>query len=225
MPLVRTLAAVLAAFSLHCSAAPFALQIGDVRLALDVPGGFSDALPSGSPRLQELAESFTSASNRVLVFALTDTDMRRFNSGDAPELRQYLLIATPRAFERDRLSLQAFERDLRAGLRAMGKPLEGDFTKVLDERRPGESVLIAELLSDPDAASVMRAVRLPAAEGLFSFLKPSQYALSTTSLVLLRGKALTLTVTSGYEGKADVEWIRTVTLRWIEDLRRLNATR
>ena len=68
-----------------------------MRFGLDVPGGFTDSTPTGSPRLIELAESFTSASNRILVFALSDADMRRFNAGDAPELRQYLLFVTPRA--------------------------------------------------------------------------------------------------------------------------------
>jgi len=223
--LVRLLAALLAAFSAHCAAAPFALPVGDVRLAVDLPGGFADALPTGSPRVQELAESLTPASNRVLVFGLTDGDLRRFNSGDAPELKQYLLMVTPRAQEQERLSPQTFERTLQESLKAAGKPIEGDFTKVMEDRPPGEPGLIAELLREPDAASVVRAVRLPPPQGMFSFFKPSQYVLSSTSLILLRGKAVTLTVASGYESKADVEWIRTVTLRWIADLRRLNASR
>lgn len=225
MPAVRLLTGLLAAFCVHCAAAPFAIPVGDVRLAIDLPAGFADALPTGSPRVLELAESFTSASNRVLVFALTDGDLRRFNSGDSPELRQYLLMVTPRAQEQERLSPQAFERTLQEALRAVGKPIEGDFTKVLDARPPGEPALLAELLRDPDAASVVRVVRLPPPQGLFSFLKPSQYVLSSTSLVLVRGKALTLSVTSGYESKADVDWIRSVTLRWIEELRRLNVSR
>jgi hypothetical protein len=225
MPPMRSHAAALALVSLQCAAAPFALQVGDVRLALDVPGGFVDALPTGSPRVQDLAESFTAASNRVLVFALSDADMRRFNSGDAPELKQYLLIATPRATEQERLSVPAFERYVADGLRAMGTPIEGDFTKVMEARPAGEPTLIAELRRDPDAISVLRAVRLPPAEGMLSWFKPSQYVLSTTSVILLRGKALTLTVTAGYESKADVESLRTVTLRWIDDLRRLNVSR
>lgn len=225
MPPVRSLLAALALVTLQCAAAPFALQVGDVRLALDVPGGFADALPSGSPRLQDLAESFTAASNRILVFALTDADMRRFNSGDAPELKQYLLIAMPRALEQERLSLQAFERMAADGLRGMGAPIEGDFTKVMEDRPVGEPTLLAELRRDPDVVSVLRAVRLPPSEGLLSWFKPSQYALSTTSVILLRGKPLTLTVTSGYESKADMESLRSVTLRWIDELRRLNVSR
>ena len=222
---MRVLLAALAAVSLQCAAAPFALQVGDVRLALDLPPGFADAMPTGSPRLQELAESFTSASNRVLVFALSDGDMRRFNTGDPPELRQYLLVVTPRALEQDRMSPQAFDGTVREALRAAGTPIEGDFTKVLEDRPPGEPALIAELLRDRNAASVLRAVRLPPPEGLFGFTKPSQYVVSSTSVVLLRGKALTLTVTSGYETRADLEWLRGVTLRWIDELRRLNASR
>jgi hypothetical protein len=222
---VRLILASLAAVSLQCVAAPFGMQVGDVRLALDVPGGFADAMPAGSPRMQDLAESFTPASSRVLVFALSDADMRRFNSGDAPELKQYLLIATPRATEQERMSLQAFERYVADGLRSLGTPIEGDFTKVMEDRPAGEPTLIAEFRRDPDAISVLRAVRVPPSQGVLSWFKPSQYVLTSTSLVLLRGKPLTLSVTSGYESKADVEWLRTITLRWIDDLRRLNVSR
>ena len=48
------------------------------------------------------------------------------------------------------------------------------------------------------------------------------YLLSTTTLLLVRGKALNLAVYAAYESPADVEWVRTVTARWIEDLKRLN---
>ncbi|OAI51630.1 hypothetical protein AYO46_07670 [Betaproteobacteria bacterium SCGC AG-212-J23] len=225
MQTVRLLAAALTMVSLQCAAAPFGLQVGDVRLGFDVPAGFADALPSGSPRLQDLAESFTPATNRILVFALSDADMRRFNAGDAPELKSYLLAVTPRALEQDRMSLQAFERYVRDGLRGLGKPIEGDFTKVLETRPMGEAVVIAELLTDPDAAAVLRAIRIPPPEGLFSYFKPSQYVLSSSAVILLRGKALTLSLTSGYESKADIDAMRTVMLRWIDDLRRLNAVK
>ena len=151
--------------------------------------------------------------------------MRRFNSGDAPELKQYLLVVMPRAYEQERMSLAAFERYVRDGLGGVGKPIEGDFTKLLETRPPGEPALIAELVRDPDAAAVMRAVRLPPPEGLFSSFKPSQYVLSSSAVVLLRGKPIHLTVATGYEGRADLDSLRSLTLRWIEDLRRLNVSR
>jgi len=224
---LRTLALAALFLAAPACAAPFGLQVGDVRLGFDVPAGFSDSMPTGSPRLQELAESFTPASNRILVFALTDADMRRFNTGDPPEMRQYLLAVTPRALEQERMSPAAFEAYVRDGLRSLGTPpIEGDVAKVLEARPPGEPTLLAELRRDPDAVSVLRGVRLPPPDTGFSiFSKPSQYVLSSSSLILLRGKALTLTVTTGYESKADVEWIRVTTLRWIDELRRLNASR
>jgi hypothetical protein len=228
MPPMRALAAVLALVSLQCAAAPFSLPVGDTRLGIDLPAGFADTAFTGSPRLQELAETLTSASNRILVFALTDADLRRFSAGDPPELRQYLLAVTPRALEHQRVTPAAFDAYVRDGLRSLGTaPGEGtDFLKHLEARPSGEPTMLAELRREPDAVAVLRGVRIPPADsGFFSFAKPSSYVLSTTSLVLLRGKALTLTVVTGYENTGDVEWIRATTLRWIDELRRLNTSR
>ena len=70
--------AVVGAIALECAAAPFAVQLGDIRIGLDAPPGFTDTGFTGSPRLQELAETLTPASNRILLFAISDTDLRRF---------------------------------------------------------------------------------------------------------------------------------------------------
>ena len=51
----------------------------------------------------------------------------------------------------------------------------------------------------------------------------TRYLLTSNSLVLLRGKALTLSVYTQYDDPADLEWIRSTTNRWIDDLKRLNA--
>src|SRR3954468_424892 len=79
-------------------AAPFAVQLGDARIAVDTPAGFSDVQATGSPRLLELAEALTSASNRIVLFALEDLDVRRFTVGDNPDLRRYCLVVTPKPF-------------------------------------------------------------------------------------------------------------------------------
>src|SRR5690242_15012238 len=89
-------------------AAPFAVQLGDARVALDTPPGFSDVQMTGSPRLLELAEALTSASNRILLFGLEDADVRRFNVGDAPVLRRYVIAVTPKGLETARVTLAAF---------------------------------------------------------------------------------------------------------------------
>lgn len=223
--LVSLLCALLAAASLSCAAAPFAVTVGDSRLALDAPPGFADTGFTGSPRLQELAESLTSASNRILLFAISDADLRRFMVGDPMEARRYMVVVTPRALERERVTPAAFESFVADSLRALEPPPapSTDLRAHLDAR-PGAERVLAELRREHDAVSLLQGARLPTPPrpGLFAETPPPQYVLSTTSLLLLRGKALSLTVHSTYDSPADVEWIRATTLRWIEDLRRLN---
>ena len=54
---------------------------------LDTPPGFTDTTELASPRLQDAAESLTPASNRILLFALTDADLRRFTLGDPLDMQ------------------------------------------------------------------------------------------------------------------------------------------
>ena len=217
---VRILAALLAGFSIHCSAAPFAVQLGEARIALDAPPGFSDTVQTGSPRLQELSESLTSASNRILLFAISDADLRRFTVGDSLELRRYMIAVTARGMERERLSDSAFREFAGESLRSLGQaPGVADYVEYLDSRPSGATSLLAELRKDADAVSVLQGMRSKGS-GLFA---RSQYFLSTTSLVLVRGKALSLAVHTRYDDPADLEWIRVTTARWIDELKRMNA--
>src|SRR5712692_1062809 len=101
-------------------AAPFAVQLGDTRLALDAPPGFSDVQATGSPRLLDLAEALTSASNRILLFGLEDGDVRRFTVGDSPELRRYVIVVTPRELQSARVTAAAFRGLVADALRELG---------------------------------------------------------------------------------------------------------
>ena len=214
-----------AAIALECAAEPFAVQVGDSRIGLDAPPGFSDTTFTGSPRLQELAEALTSASNRILLFAISDGDLRRFTQGDTPDLRRYMIAVTPKGLERERVGAALFGTFVTESLAELGKPpADADYAKFLDGRPRGKMSLLAELRRDADVVSVLQGSRLPSqSQGLFASEGPPQYLLSTTSLVLLRGKALNLSIYTGYDSAADLEWIRASTTRWIDELRRLNA--
>lgn len=219
MPVVRALAfSLLAALSLSSAAAPFAVRLGTERVALDAPPGFTDALELGSPRLQELAESLTSASNRILLFALTDADLRRFTLGDAPELRRYLLVATPRAMERDRVGLAQFRSFAADATRGLGMPAQpADLRRHLDAQPPGRPSMLAELRRTPQAVTLLVGSRLAGPEG------KTVYLLSTTTLLLVQAKALSLAAYTGYDDDADLDWLRDTTLRWVDELQRLNS--
>ena len=220
MAVVRALAlSLLAAVSFSCTAAPFAVRLGEGRIVLDAPAGFADTLDLGSPRLQELAESLTSASNRILLFALTDADLRRFSAGDTPALRRYLLVATPRAAERDSLGLSQFRAYAADAVRALGNPLEPvDIRAALDKQEPGHAVLLRELRRETLSVSLLAGTRLPSERG-----DPVEYLLFTTTHLLLRGKVVAANVYTRYASDADLDWLLRETRRWADELSNLNS--
>lgn len=226
MAVVRILAALLAAVSLNCAAAPYAVRIGAERIVLDSPPGFSDTTELASPRLQELAETLTSASNRILLFALTDADVRRFMSGDPLEAKRYLIAVTPKGLERERVTAAQFAAFVSDSLRGLGKPPGTvDYLKYLDQQPHGKASLLTELRKDSTVVSVLQGTRLPPAPGggFWSGDKPPQYLLSTTTIFLVRGRALQLSAYASFDSAADVEWLQTITLRWMDELLRLNS--
>jgi hypothetical protein len=218
---VRALIAALLTFlALQAAAAPFAVQVGEAKIGLDAPPGFADTGFTGSPRLQELGEALTSASNRILLFAVSDADLRRFMVGDALELRRYMVVVTPRGMERERLSDSAFKAFVDQALQGLGQPPSAaDYPKYLDSRPTGAASVLAELRKEPDVVSVLQGTRTKGG----GFFERSRYLLSTTSLILLRGKPLNVSVYTQYDDAADLEWIRLTTARWIDDLKRLNS--
>ena len=224
---MRLAAALIASLFVACAlAAPFAVQIGEARVGLDAPPGFADSTFTGSPRLQELAEAITSPSNRILLFALSDGDLRKFMQGDPPDFRRYMTAVTPRELEQERLSPQRFGEFADAAQRDLGErvPAGTIFTEYFDKQPLGKSSVVGELRRDPEVRSLLLGVRVPPNTRMQPpGAQKQQYALSTISLLLVRGKALSLTVYSAYESQADLDWIRAITARWIDDLQRLNT--
>lgn len=214
------IASIALCVTMHATAAPFAVSIGGERVVLDTIPGFSDALPSGSPRLLELAESLASASNRILLFALTDADIRRFTVGDPAELKRYMLVVTPGYLERERVSAAQFKVLIDDAQRDVGRPGEiADIRKHLTEQPQGKVTALAQLRQAPDVYSVLLGIRV--SEG--GWLSKEQLLLSTNTLLLVRNKAVAVSVYSSYDSPADLDWIRFATERWIETLQKLNV--
>jgi hypothetical protein len=210
-------------------AAPFVAQLGSVRLGLDAPPGFADTGFTGSPRLQEMGESLTSASNKILLFAISDGDLRAFSQGDTPQYRRYMIIVTPRDLVEQQVSTSQFAQFVADALRGLGPAApDENYPAYLDAQPAGQSALLAELHRGTTMVSVLQGTRLPPMrqpgmiERLFDKKEPPRYAISTTTLLLLKGKALSLSVFSGYDSAEDVAWINATTRRWVADLERLN---
>jgi len=225
MVAVRIFAFLFAAFSLSCAAAPFTVRLGAERLVLDAPAGFGDTTDLASPRLQDLAATLTSESNRVLLFALSDADLRRFTLGDQIEARRYMVAVTPKTLERERVSQEQFAAFVADSLQGLGKAVEApDLVRFLESQPVGKANLLSELRRIPAAVSVLQATRLPPlpAATMWDSRKP-QYLSFTTTLLLVRGKALQLSVFSLYDSPADIDWLRTISQRWQDEVLRLNS--
>ena len=217
---MRVLGLLLAAFSSTVLAAPFAVQVGDMKLALDAPSGFADVQATGSPRLLELGESLTSASNKILLFALEDADVRRFTVGDSPELRRYAIIVTPRDLQTARVTMAGFRSLVTEAMRDLGKPPDPTLAlRSYLDAEPRRPKLLAELRSQQDVVSIMQGARLPDPPRSKS---DPRYLLNSMTFMLIRGKALNLALYTLHNGPEDVEWLRAATVKWIEELQQLN---
>jgi len=217
-------AALLAAIPPTGAAAPFTVRLGLEKIVVDAPPGFIDTTELASPRLRDLGESLISASNRILLFALTDADLRRFTNGDPLDAKQrYLLVATPRALERERVTKEHFAGMVAISMREFGKPPQGDLLQYLAKQPAGRLNILAELKKDAAVFSVLQGTKLLAPPaGFLSAEKPPQYVLSTTTLLLVGGKALQLSAFTSLDSPQDLDWLTSTTERWISEMRRLN---
>lgn len=214
------------AFALPAWSAPFAVQLGEARVVVDAPAGYADTTFTGSPRLQELAESLTSASNRILLFAISDADLRRFSLGEPLDFRRYMLVATPKTMERGFVSPSAFQEMADGALRGLAAPPAGtDLAGHLEGQPVGRPSTLEALRRDATAVSLLRGTRLEPTRipRMFGHDERQNFALSSSTLMLVRGKVLNLSVFTLYESPEDAAWIRALTTAWIEQLHRLNT--
>ena len=218
--------ALLAAASLGCAAAPFAVRLGSEKIVLDAPPGFSDTGDLASPRLNDLAATLTPASNKILLFGLTDADYLRFTKGDQLEWNRYLIAVTPKGLEQVRVTPAQFSGLVTDTVRGLDKPVQvqpADLVKFLEKEPIGKVSVLSELKREESFVSALQATRLPPLPGETFWQKDKpQYMCFTTTLMLVKGRALQLAVYLVFEREPDVEWLKQTTERWVLELQRLN---
>ena len=221
---MRLVAALLSLVALNCAAAPFVVRLGVERIVLDSPPGFTDTVELASPRLQDLASTLTSASNRVLLFALSDEDVRKFTTGERIEAERYMLAVTPKGLESTRVNQAQFGVFVSDSLRNLGTRANApDLIEFLKTQPIGKANLIEEIKKEPEIVSVMQATRLPEIPGeKFWNSSTPQYLVFTTTLMLVRGRALQLSSYAIYRQPGDIDWLKDITQRWQDEIRRLN---
>jgi hypothetical protein len=219
-------AALLAALPAPAAAAPFPVRLGTERLVLDAPPGFADTTELASPRLQAVAETLLPATNRILIFALSDDDLRRFMLGDPLDARRYLIAATPKGMEHQRVSPEMFSIHVNESLAGLGAPVNPpELVAFLKQQPVGKAFVLNELKREPGVASILQCARLPdRPAAAFWASDTPRFLCYTTTLFLLRGKALRLGAYAIYENQAevDLDWLKAITQRWQDELLRLN---
>jgi len=230
MSVVRTFAclmvALLAALPLQSVAAPFPVRLGTEKIVLDAPPGFADTTDLASPRLTAVSETLLPATNRVLIFALSDDDLRRFTLGDPLDARRYLIAATPKGMEHQRVSQEMFSTLVNDSLAGLGAPVNPpELIAFLKQQPIGKAFVLSELKREAGTASVLQCARLPDRPATTFWASDTPRNLCyTTTLFLLRGKALRIGVYAIYETQAevDLDWLKSITQRWQEVLQQLN---
>ena len=215
---------LLSALPLAGAAAPITVRLGIEKIVLDAPPGFADTTELASPRLASVSETLTPASNRILIFALSDDDVRRFTLGDPVDIKRYMIAVTPRGLEHQRVSPEMFSTHVGDSLQNLGPLLEApDLIKFLEKQPMGKAHLLAELKRDPGTVSILQASRyLDRPAATFWGSPTPRYLFFTTTLFLIRGKLLQIKVYSFYDSPADIDWLKAVTQRWQDELLRLN---
>ena len=135
-----------------------------------------------------------------------------------------MMVVTPKGLERERVGAELFNALIADSMRELGKAEQAaDLVKYLETKPIGLANYLADLNKSPTAVSMLQATRLPplAGERMFDRATP-QYLLFTTSFVLVRGKALILSVYTLFFEPADMEWLKIATERWVENVQRLN---
>jgi hypothetical protein len=139
------------------------------------------------------------------------------------DAKRYMIAVTPKGLERERVTPAQLAAYISDSVQNLGKPVQApDLVKYLETQPIGKASLITELRREPTAVSVMQATRLPLLPGKFWESDKPQYLVFTTTIFLVHGKAIQLAVYTLFEGPADVEWLKTTTQRWVDELLRLN---
>jgi hypothetical protein len=112
-----------------------------------------------------------------------------------------MIAVTPRDLERERLDEQRFAELAETTVRELGEraPTGKSFAEFFEKRPVGAPAVLSDLRREADLRSVLVAVRVQAQARSGT----PQYMLSTATLMRVRGKMLSISVHTAYEGPAD----------------------
>jgi hypothetical protein len=211
------------------AATSFDTFVGEKKLALPVPAGFTEP-SSEAPALRTLAARFIPPQMRLLAVYIADSDVAAVKEGREAALRRYFMVAVLRDTESEILEPEEFQ-EVKTQLRGAGQAAYDRAQVNAREQLKSAARDIGIESGLPDfkleigrtqqlgffdetksSISMLDIVPGSAKGGTLEF--NSQVGVAT-SVVLVEGKVVSLAAYSTLDSNEDYKWLRQQSASWI----------
>jgi hypothetical protein len=212
------------------------IEVGGKTIHVPSPAGFHE-ISELSPDTRKLSETMVPSYNRLLAVFVSESDLGRIMKGEPLEFEQYMFLQVYRKVEHTNVSGSQFKQFVgqfkqenetllervkdRIGplLDDMSGKLSKDYG-VLGKLKLGETVPLGIFIEQNDAVGI-------------AFLVKSQVSVegqqidvlmaSGMSYIRVKGKILFAYVHSNYETQNNLEWVRTTSRKWVDQILATNV--
>lgn len=229
---------VLLAMQLHQTIAgtqSVVVQVGGKTIDIPAPAGFHE-ISELSPETMRLVEKAVPPDNRLLAAFVSEGDLERIMKGEVPEYRRYMMVQVFRKFEQMTISGSQFAQFADKARREQGTLSEE--SKAKTQRLVNQAG--REILEGYDLAADIR-IGEPVSLGVFvdksdtiAYATLTKYQVATEEskqdvvlasagcFVNVKSKILYLYIFGRYDDSKDLEWVRTTSGQWADQILRAN---
>lgn len=210
---------------------PELIRVGEKTIGIVPPDGYQE-MGSKIESVKKLGESITPSINRLLGFYFSAKDVKILEEGKKePDMDRYMLLQIHKTYEKENIPLITFQQEIIKGMRNQnalaGKKMKSMMDQQMDRMSENfskdYSLNLSMKVGVPRPMGVM--YEFPEAIGQASIIRyevmidgvKEPYLMAVgTNIMLKDGKMLYLYVYSNYSSMADLEWVRTTSIGWVE---------
>lgn len=212
------------------------IEVGGKTIHVPAPAGFHE-ISELSPYTRKLAEGMTPQNNRLLAVFVSESDLGRIMKGESPEFGRHMLLMVYRQLEHTDFSGAQFQqlvgqvkqeqeillekvKDKAGSLLddALGKLSKDDGVSL--KLKVGETVSLGVFIERNDTVGFASLTKCQvSAEG-----QQIDYLMASgISYIRVKGKILYAYVYGIYENQNDLEWVRTTSRKWVDQILTINV--
>jgi len=207
------------------------VDVGGQSVYVPAPAGFHE-ISRLSPETRKLAETFTPPDNRLLAVFVSESDLGRIMKGETPKAERYMFLQVYRRLENSGISGTQFSQLVGQVKQQQDTILE----KAKDEVGPlvdkasgkfaddygislklkiGDLVPLGFFMEKSDAAGFASFGKI---QGDADGQQLDSLLVSGISYVRVKGKLLYAYVYGKYETPKDLDWVRTTSTNWVDQI-------